>query len=309
MGIFPAENDGGLLSPEMQDQVNNQTLMALGLSLLQNSGYSATPQSLGQIVGQAGLGAMQQHQSLTDRAIEKALRGRQMAKEQSEEDRIKRARESASATVPETLREAFSADPETAINAAKLAEASNKQPNMEFVKDFKLPDGSTVSGYTSPETGFIPIGPAVAPDPTVDEKKQVLALRTAQDTLNNLQSTFSETGTELLPTVGKTQLKSQYRNLQLQLKELYNLGVLNGPDMGILEDVMLDPTSIGAGFNSNERVAESLNQVQIFIKNKEKALLQTPGVRAREGDSIVDDQTQVPLGLSSMSDDDLLGHF
>lgn len=321
--LFPVDDMGGLLSPQMQEQVKNQTLLSLGLGLLQGSGPSTTPTSFGQLIGNAGANAMQTNQSLTDRAINQALRGRQLAKEKSDEERVRRARESASAAVPANLREAYALDPDSALGAAKLAEAfAPAQVKPDFVKDFKLPDGSTVSGYVTPQ-GLVPIGGPVAPEPTVDEKKQVLALKTAQDTLNNLRSTFSGgtvamsdgsmktkegTGTELFPTAKAARLKSQYRNLQLQLKELYNLGVLNGPDLGILEDVMIDPTSLGAGFNSNARVEASLEEVQRFIKNKEKALLQNSGVRAREGDTIIDDE-QVPLGLSTLSDDDLLGAF
>jgi hypothetical protein len=303
MALFDVDPMGGLLSPEMQAQVKNQTLLSLGLGLMQGAGPSFTPTSLGQVLGQAGQGAMQTGQSLTDRAVAQALRGRQLAKEQSEEDRLKRARESAAGAVPANLRDSFMLDPATAQAAAGLAPQPTKP---DFVKDFKLPDGSTISGYITPQ-GFMPIGGPVAPEPTVDEKKQVLALRTAQDTLNNLQNTFKETGTEMLPTAKAATLQSQYRNLQLQLKELYNLGVLNGPDLGILENVLIDPTSAGASLLSNDRVKASFDEVQRFINNKESALLQSSGVRAREGNSIVGNE--VPLGLSNVSDDDLLSAF
>jgi len=81
MSLLPIENQyGGLLSPEMQEQVRNQTLLSLGLGLMQGSGPSATPTSLGQLIGSAGMNAMQTNQSLTDRAIQRALQAREMAK-------------------------------------------------------------------------------------------------------------------------------------------------------------------------------------------------------------------------------------
>lgn len=283
MALFDAPS-AGLLSPDIESQIRNQQLLSLGLGLLQSSGPSATPTNLGQIIGQAGMGALSQGENLRDRAIQQALLGRKIAQEDSEANRIKRAREAASATVPEALRDAFANDPATAAAAAGLM-PQQKEPT--FVKDLKLPDGSTVSGYMSPE-GFIPSTAPVAPEPTVDEKKQTLALRTAQDTLNDLRSTFSNTGPELLPTVGKTKLTSQYRNLQLQLKELFNLGVLNGPDLELMNQVLIDPTSYGANILGKDRIVASMDEVQRFIENKEKALLQSPGVRAREGDSILD---------------------
>jgi hypothetical protein len=276
----------GLLSPDIEAKIKQQQLMSLGLGLLQGSGPSATPVSLGQLIGQAGMGAMSQGESLRDRAIQQALMGRKIAQEDSEAQRIKRAREAAAATVPETLRTAFVDDPATASAAAGLMP---KQKDPTFVKDLKLPDGTTVSGYISPE-GFVPATAPVAPEPTENENKQVLALRTAHDTLKDLKSTFAKTGTEILPTAGKTRLGSQYRNLQLQLKELFNLGVLNGPDLELMNQVLVDPTSVSANalYGGTDRVLASMEEVQKFIENKEKALLQSPGVKAREGNSIID---------------------
>lgn len=307
--LFQVDDMGGLLSQDAQSGINNQSLMNFGLNMLANSGYSATPRSFGEIVGQSGMQALQQRQSLTDRAIEQALRGRQLAKDQAEENRMKRAREAASATIPANLRDAFAADPETAINAAKLAEAAaGPKPDLQFVKDFKLPDGSTVSGYTSPQTGFIPITQPVAPDPTENENKQVLALRTANDTLKDLRKTFDSTGTEYFPTGGKTKLQSQYTNLQLQLKELFNLGVLNGPDLDLMNKIMVDPTSFGSQtFGGTSRAKAGMDEVERFLQNKEKALLQSPGVRARNGNSIFN-QPQSD-GLYHASDDDLMSLF
>lgn len=281
----------GLLSPEIESQIGDQQLMAFALNMLQNSGPSTMPRSFLQNLGQAGIGAMSQGESLRDRAIQQALMGRKIAQEDSEKERIKRAREAAAATVPETLRESFELDPATASAAAALVP---QQKDPTFVKDLKLPDGSTVSGYLGPE-GFVPVTSPVAPEPTVDEKKQVLALRTAQDTLNDLKDTFKKTGTEILPTTGKTQLRSQYRNLQLQLKELFNLGVLNGPDLELMNEVLIDPTSVGANvlYGGTDRVVASMGEVQKFIENKEKALLQSAGVKAREGDSIIDNRSQI----------------
>lgn len=298
MGLFDTQN-AGLLSPEVEDQLRKQMLMQFGLAALQGSGPSTTPTSLGQIIGGAGMSAVSQGQSLRESAIQQALMGRRIAQEDNERKRVQDARAAAAPNVPESLRAAYELDPATAASAAALMP---QQGEAKFVKDLKLPDGSTVSGYISPE-GFVPVTTPVAPEPTVEEKKQVLALRTAQDTLNDLRSTFEGkietlpdgstkktqgTGTEFWPSVGKTKLTSQYRNLQLQLKELFNLGVLNGPDLELMNQVLIDPTSTGANLLGSERVVASMDEVQRFIENKEKALLQSPGVRAREGDSIVD---------------------
>lgn len=83
MALFDT-HPAGLLSPEIESQIKNQQLMALGLGLLQGSGPSTTPTSFGQIIGQAGLGAMETGQSLTDRAISRALEARRMVKAENE---------------------------------------------------------------------------------------------------------------------------------------------------------------------------------------------------------------------------------
>lgn len=46
------------------------------------------------------------------------------------------------------------------------------------------------------------------------------------------------------PGKRKDELATAHRDLQMQMKELYNLGVLNGPDLMLMDQILLDPTSI-----------------------------------------------------------------
>lgn len=80
--LFPVDNTGGLLSPEINDQIKNQMMLSLGLGLLQNSGPSTVPRSFLQNLGQAGMGALSQGNSLRNNAIQQALQGRRLAFEQ-----------------------------------------------------------------------------------------------------------------------------------------------------------------------------------------------------------------------------------
>jgi hypothetical protein len=61
-----------------------------------------------------------------------------------------------------------------------------------------------------------------------------------------------------------------YKNLMLQAKEAYNLGVLNGPDLAILQDVVQDPVSIVGTVTSNEALARQATSLR-RIMNKVKA--------------------------------------
>ena len=44
-------------------------------------------------------------------------------------------------------------------------------------------------------------------------------------------------------------MKTTYTDLLLQAKEAYNLGVLSGPDLELMENVINNPTSMASGMN------------------------------------------------------------
>lgn len=58
----------------------------------------------------------------------------------------------------------------------------------------------------------------------------------------NYKNRLKELGPRFLKTGGKLRLESSYRDLLLEMKELYNLGVLNGPDLMIMESILQNPT-------------------------------------------------------------------
>lgn len=55
---------------------------------------------------------------------------------------------------------------------------------------------------------------------------------------------LQDIGPKLRPGLDKALLSSSNKDLMLEFKELVNLGVLNGPDVEIIEDVLTNPTSI-----------------------------------------------------------------
>lgn len=60
--------------------------------------------------------------------------------------------------------------------------------------------------------------------------------------LDSYEQLVGKYGTEIAPGPAKTELSSAYQNVLLELKELFNLGVLNGPDYEIMQKIMTDPT-------------------------------------------------------------------
>jgi hypothetical protein len=57
---------------------------------------------------------------------------------------------------------------------------------------------------------------------------------------------------DMLNPNARARMGTIYNNMMLQAKEAYNLGVLNGPDYMILQQVVTDPTSLKAGVISRD---------------------------------------------------------
>ncbi|MGO4619037.1 hypothetical protein AB4Z34_05345 [Ensifer sp. 2YAB10] len=84
-------------------------------------------------------------------------------------------------------------------------------------------------------------------EPKVPEaqKNRAASVDQAYKALNSELDRYSElvekTGIEAMPGKSKDQLNSVRQGVILQLKELFNLGVLNGPDLSLMERMIYDP--------------------------------------------------------------------
>jgi hypothetical protein len=72
------------------------------------------------------------------------------------------------------------------------------------------------------------------------------AFRTISGALQSYVDLVKRTGITALPGQDSDAVKQARTDLLLQLKELYNLGVLNGPDLSLMEGMVHDP-SVGIG--------------------------------------------------------------
>lgn len=83
-----------------------------------------------------------------------------------------------------------------------------------------------------------------------DDLKNLKAATTGFDrieqSLNAYEKLVSELGAEIWPGEGQNRLKTAYTDFQMELKELFNLGVLNGPDLSILSKALTDPTTLAS---------------------------------------------------------------
>lgn len=112
-------------------------------------------------------------------------------------------------------------------------------------------DGKPVMPYQAP----VRVGSG---GPTAAERSAALRSqntfktnKTTHDNMKDAIATYRKqleaSGVEVLPGTKKSLLESAYSNMMLQGKEVAKLGVLAGPDMGILERLNNDPTSKTSG--------------------------------------------------------------
>lgn len=104
---------------------------------------------------------------------------------------------------------------------------------------------------------------AIAPlpfKPTDSEKtdlsKASVSYRVLDKELESYGNLIKENGVSLIPgTAERARYDTARRNIQLQMKELYNLGVLNGPDLALMNQMLVDPT---AGVRPDATVSQGL---------------------------------------------------
>jgi hypothetical protein len=113
--------------------------------------------------------------------------------------------------------------------------------------DYKLPTGYKLADPNDPSKGVEKI-PGVETETVTNRKSSVkAAVASINDQLNRYEELVGKYGVEAVPGPAKDQLLTVRRGLQLQLKELFNLGVLNGPDLELMDSMLWDPSVGGSG--------------------------------------------------------------
>ena len=86
-----------------------------------------------------------------------------------------------------------------------------------------------------------------------------------QKSLNKIVDLFGKySGTDMLKPNVKAEIKGALRTAQLQGKEAFGLGVLNGPDLEILEQVIVDPTAFDAFLKDRATINKLYNNQRDF---------------------------------------------
>lgn len=162
-----------------------------------------------------------------------------------------------------------------------------------------------VAQATDTASDAYPIKPAGVGDES-DINRAAYAYRTFNNALDDYNKIVSEGGVSIIPGVQKDAIDVSRRNLQMQMKELYNLGVLNGPDLDLMNQIIVDPTGIGnkaldmLGIaDTEERVTKNIEQVRGIMRQLVEPKLKAIGATPED--------VYKPSGnLSDLSDEDLL---
>lgn len=141
--------------------------------------------------------------------------------------------------VPPTLPAWLQAPPGGGVPAAQVAPGSSPTPATP------APTAVTPSASTSPAA---PTSGAVIPGtmkPTETQRNRVSSVNQAFDAINGELDRYAklvdDNGIEMLPGKSKDNLNTVRQGIMLQMKELFNLGVLNGPDLQLMENMIYDP--------------------------------------------------------------------
>lgn len=85
------------------------------------------------------------------------------------------------------------------------------------------------------------------------QQKQVVGVNNLNNAIKEYRSELERYGpADSLRPDARATMGTKYNNMMLQAKEAYNLGVLNGPDLQILQSVITDPRSLTGAITSKK---------------------------------------------------------
>lgn len=98
------------------------------------------------------------------------------------------------------------------------------------------------------------------------QAKQVIGAQNTVNAINEFRKSLSGfTITDAANPAKRADIQLKYRNMQLQAKEAYNLGVLNGPDLAIIEQLVQDPTTVTGIFTGKKAIDKQASELSRII--------------------------------------------
>ena len=101
--------------------------------------------------------------------------------------------------------------------------------------------------------------------PSETQDKQIIGVKNTRDAISEFRAELGNfSRLDSLKPKDRARIETKYRNMQMQAKEAYNLGVLNGPDLAILEQIIYNPTSmvgVAVGKDAIDAQASELDRI------------------------------------------------
>jgi len=154
--------------------------------------------------------------------------------------------------------------------------AAPKGPSFSFNESTGLvidQNTGTVSQPRDPQGNLVDV--SQFRKPSESQEKQVIGVQNTRNAIDEFRNELSNfTRLDTLKPTERARIETKYRNMLMQAKEAYNLGVLNGPDLAILEQIIYNPTSmkgVVVGKEAIDAQASELDRIMGNIKSTVQA--------------------------------------
>lgn len=176
-----------------------------------------------------------------------------------------------------------------AVYDQMIAKTTTHQPPNQMInygtgaQEVILPDGTRglvqLSGdpKAPPKLVALPGGSPLSPPPKAppaEFSKSVTGLQELQNGLNSFEKTLKDNSGSSPVALGKRRaaLQGAFTALQMGLKNAFELGALAGPDLDLLNGMLVDPTSVKATLLGDKGIAEQISQARQYLRNRAAAV-------------------------------------
>ena len=119
---------------------------------------------------------------------------------------------------------------------------------------------------------MVPVG-AKPEKPTESYYSEAKGILNTNDAINNLKQVISNfTSSDMVNPARRAEIDQAHKTAVLLSKEMFKLGVLNGGDQKILEQVIPDPIAFSKGLVSIETIRKNMSSASNIVNNMNKNL-------------------------------------
>jgi hypothetical protein len=221
-------------------------LVNVGGSMVPRTGFEQNPQSIERTISPDTQATLKQSQELADRAFNN-LSAAQQAQDRREAQRLG-----------------------VSIEQFRLSKWQAENPTPQIIQSGE--GFQAVQPRTATATPIVAGGaPIAGPQRNAPEaySKKADALLNMGDALNDYKKELKGfTNVDALTPDARARVGQKYQNALLQAKEIYALGVLNGPDKQILEQIIGNPLSITTAPISTDALIKQVDEMYGIIERQ-----------------------------------------